>query len=252
MVLRRVCGAKLQRDGLLKPKRALDTEQEYFVCTDTEIPALRLFSSKQQVVDWIWGAVLGDLRTFREGILHRNTGGFPIEPEQPLGGGNFLLAGCGFMALDYLGQVYGRGDNSTERAKTYARDFLARINERYVELFEIIWLSFRHGIIHGSWPQAVAADSDPRDSLTMGVSISLEGPHLGTGSRDGQTWLVLSSVQLVRDLELSVESGFRSWVLDHSDNGVLERAAPRLSLIRTNNDIALTQLAELKKGRYAV
>jgi len=85
------------------------------------------------------------------------------------------------MALEYFGQVYGEGGDATARARAYVDRFLASIDQRYAEVFWLLWTSFRNGIIHGSWPQGLCIRGNPGDWLAVGANNALDGDHPRAG-----------------------------------------------------------------------
>lgn len=207
----------------------LEPSAEYVICEEVPVPPAGKRESREEIVRWIDKCVLGDLRTVVLGVQERKKRGKP----QLLGGCNFLLAGCCCMALEYLGQVYGEGENGTERVQKYVRDFLAPIDSRYEQFWPILWRSFRNGILHGSWPQRINMRDYPEEKrIAMRADNSLDGDHFKRDSdRLGRNFAI-SSARFFRDIEHSFYAGFRSWILKDSDDGILERAAPRLLEIK--------------------
>jgi hypothetical protein len=153
------------------------------------------------------------------------------------------------MALEYLGQVYGQGDNGTARAQAYVRRFLRPIDARYDELFWMWWTSFRSGIIHGSWLQALCIEAEHTNYIAVGVNNSDNGEHLEPAVGYSQATFVVSAVRSFLDLETSFTNGFRKWVLEEADNTVLQRAAPRLLEIKRNNKDGVAQFNMIKSQR---
>src|SRR5207249_3059010 len=89
--------------------------------------------------------------------------------------------------------------------------------------------------LHGSWPQGVCIQGQHQDWLAVGANNSPTGDHLEPASDYQGHSFVISSVRFFNDLERSFLDGFRDWILTRSDDGVLERAAPRLLEFRLGN-----------------
>ena len=187
--------------------------------------------SREQVVEWIDGCVLGDLRTVILGIQEREKRG----ETQFLGGCNFRLAGGCCEALEYFGRVYdGKGD-TTAYVRRYAEKFLNPIDDRYVKVWPILWDSFRHGIVHTSWTKPVCLEGSQVE-ITVGANVSPDGDHLEPASDIGtRKSFVISSYRFFCDIERSFHEGFRDWILHESDDSVLKRAAPQTLMIRAGN-----------------
>ena len=107
----------------------LSPATEYVVFRDEDVPGVPTFHDRSHLADWLNYAVLGDLRTLVHGIEVRQTM-TPIIPN--LGGGNFLLAAGCCMALEYFGQVYGAGGDSTGRARAYTDRFLTAFSRKSI------------------------------------------------------------------------------------------------------------------------
>ena len=228
-MLRRVSSFTTDQHG--RPIDLLDLNpiSTFVVCRDEEAPPAGSMESRQAIVDWIEHCVLGDLRTLRLGINR-----FLEDPStpRPIGGCNFLLAAGCCMALEYFGQVYGRGSDATTAARRYVEDFLGPVDRRYVETFGVLWSSFRNGIVHGSWPQVICIQGYRGDRIAVGANPRIDGDHLQPGSDYEGKSFVISAARFFVDIEKSFDLGFRSWVLSQSDEGVLLRAAPRLLEVR--------------------
>ena len=188
--------------------------------------------SRDQIVEWIDKCVLGDLRTVILGIQERGKG---KETQSPaLGGGNFLLAAGCCTALEYFGRVYDDKGDATAYVRRYVEKFLSPIDGRYIKVWPILWDSFRNGIVHTSWPKpvyvegceekiAVAADNDP------------DGDHFKPVSNYQGKSFAISSPLFFRDIERSFHEGFQDWILEDSDDGILERADPQPLRIKGGN-----------------
>ena len=248
---RTVLNVTTDADGNPRETIKLGPNQKYLICEEMEeaqeAPVFQRMTRRQDIVDWIDNCVLGDLRTLRRGVESYlsapdagKQGGF--------GGGNYLLAAACCMALDYLGQVYDTTGkrNSTDRATAYVDDFMAPLNGRYKEVFLLIWRSFRNGIIHGSWPQPIHPQGQPGDFLTVGVGISDQAPHLGPDPKHPSQNLLLNSVRFLADIERSFTDGFKNWILNTPDEGVLDRAGPQIAEIQDGNTKGVAQFLVAK------
>ena len=222
----------------------LEPNAEYVICEEVPVPPAGKRESREEIVRWIDGCVFGDLRTVVLGIQERKKRGKP----QLLGGCNFLLAGCCCMALEYLGQVYGRGTDGTASVQKYVEKFLAPIDPRYKQFWPILWRSFRNGILHGSWPQRINIRGYPEEKrIAVRAGNSLDGDHFERDSdRLGRNFAI-SSARLFHDIEHSFHAGFRSWILNDSDEGILERAAPRLLEIKERNAEGKTAFEQIEQ-----
>jgi hypothetical protein len=231
----RVTDGKTDKNGQLKPKKKLDPSTKYVICKEVPVGPAKSIESRQKIVDWIDGCVLGDLRTMVVGMEERKEKNTKGEAESPaLGGGNFFLsAGC-CMALEYFGQVYGKGKNATESVQKYVEKFLKPIDARYMKAWPIIWRSFRNGIVHGSWPQVICMEGF-EERVAIGADNDPDGDHFRPASNYQGKSFAISSYRFFQDIERSFHEGFRDWILQDPDNGILERAAPRLLEIRGGN-----------------
>ena len=187
--------------------------------------------SREQVVEWINGCVLGDLRTVILGIQERERRG----KTQFLGGCNFLLAADCCEALEYFGRVYGGKGDAAAFVRRYVEKFLNPIDDRYIKVWPLLWDSFRHGIVHTSWTKPVCMDGS-QEKITVGANISPDGDHLEPGSDlVASKSFVISSYRFFCDIERSFCEGFRDWILNKSDESILKRAAPQTLRIRAGN-----------------
>lgn len=212
---------------------------EYVVCRDEEAPSVDTFGDVRHLVEWLDGAVLGDLRTLVQGI--QSSTRIENHTTVRLGGGNFLLAAGCCMAIEYFGQIYGKGRDGTGRARAYVKEFLAPIDHRYLDYFWLLWTTFRNGIVHGSWPQGVCIRGAREAFVNIGANNMPDGDHFKPASGFAGRSFVISSVRLFTDLESSFQNGFRAWVLNQTDRRVQERAAARLVEINPKNDEGVRQ-----------
>lgn len=225
----------LPRDVQLRP------DTTYEVARRPPPPAGKL-PSKEYLLSWVRGAVLGDLRTLRAGMATYEKD-LASRAEQRLAGGNFLLAAGCCMALEYVARVFHGSDDPTENLRAYAAKFLT---SRYTEVADLLWRSFRNGIVHGSWPQPICNAVDLEDRVRVAAGVDASTPHLeSVEGPSGQTFVV-NSVQLLADLEESVDA-FAEWLIDAPDV-VLERGAPRLLVIKPGDTFGQAQLQRLRDG----
>ncbi len=223
---------------------ALAPAATFVICIDEEVPAARPMESRQAIADWIEHCVLGDVRTLLLGIDTFFKG---RETTRPLGGGNFLLAAGCCMALEYFGQIYGKARDGTAAAKRYVEDFLRPVDERYLDVFGVLWSSFRNGIVHGSWPQVICVQQHSGHRLAVGANPRMDGDHLGPASDyDGESF-VISSAKFFVDVQASFDAGFRAWILSESDDDVLQRAGPRLLEIRDGDAVRVREFDLIRR-----
>jgi hypothetical protein len=221
----------------------LDPSTTFVICRDEQPPPVRPMESRDAIASWIDGCLFGDLRTLLVGIATFQGG---LQTARPLGGCNFLLAAGCFMALEYLAQVYGRGADATSAARRYVEDFLARVDSRYLEFFEVLWSCFRNGIVHGSWPQAVCVRGDDSTRTAVGSNALIDGDHFQRDAALPEPSFIISSARLFADLERSYDEHFRRWLLEESDEAVLLRAAARLLEINPRDTIRVRQLSTIR------
>jgi len=179
--------------------------------------------SREDLLRWIDGSVLGDLRTLRLGVAMQRKADGRQADGRVLGGANYLLvAGC-CMALEYLNFVYtGKQDS----AVPFMRRFMSPTNERYGLVAELFWECFRHGPVHKSWPQLVVVDGDSDLPLILGVAQDAPWEHLCSRSLKGRTAFLVCASTLLRDIEQSVDERFGPWIMNESPNEVLHRGNP--------------------------
>ena len=188
--------------------------------------------TRQKIVEWIDKCVLGDLRTMMLGIEERKKKDKRGEAGSPaLGGGNFLLASDCCEALEYFGRVYDDRGTHADIAQRYVEKFLDPIDPRYTKVWPILWDSFRNGIAHRSWTKPVRMEGSG-EQIAIGADNSPNKDHLGPDSgRKGKSF-VISSYYFFCDIDRSFNEGFRDWILNDSDEGILERAAPQVLEIK--------------------
>ncbi len=243
-MLRRVDSFETDEKGLPVNLPTLAPASTFVICRDEEMLPVRPLESRQAIVDWIEHCVLGDLRTLLVGIdafLQQR------DRPRPLGGGNFLLAAGCCMALEYFGQIYGRGHDATAAARRYVEDFLRPVDARYLAVFGILWSAFRNGIVHGSWPQVICVQQHAGHRIAVGANPCMDGEHLESAAAYDDENFVISSARFFADIEASVDRGFRAWILDESDDGVLARAAPRLLEIRDGDVVRVREFQLIRR-----
>ena len=190
-ILRRMKNVETDENGKpIQPTKQLKRNTQYFLCENVFIPPAGKMKSRKKVVKWIEKCVLGDLRTVVLGIQERERRGKTRSPT--LGSGDFLLAAGCCMALEYFGQVYGKGRNATESVQKYVEDFLKPIDKRYIKVWPILWRSLRNGVIHGSWPQKIYL-KDSGERISIGANNSPQGDHFGPAFDHKGKSFVLSS-----------------------------------------------------------
>jgi len=100
-------------------------------------------------------------------------------------------------------------------------DFLTPVDPRYARVFGVFWSSFRNGIVHGSWPQAICVQGHGGRRIAVGASPVRGGEHFQRASDYAGPSFVISSVTFFQDIERSFDQGFRSWIMSQSDDAVL-------------------------------
>lgn len=232
-MLKRAASFRTDDRGAVPAVADLVPNTEYVICVEVPLPAVPTFRDRDHLVDWLDGAVLGDLRTLVRGI--NSVAASESTEAGRLGGGNFLLAAGCCMTIEYFGQVYGQGNNGTARAEAYVSRFLADVDRRYQEYFWLLWTSFRNGVVHGAWPQSVCVAGEPHRAVAIGANNQIDGEHFVPVTDHQGRSFVISSVRFFTDLEHSFASGFRDWILHGADPQVLDRAAARLVEIKAGN-----------------
>ena len=224
-----------KKGRLTLPTKHLEPSTKYVICKKVPLGPAKSMESRQKIVDWIDDCVLGDLRTMVLGMKERKEKNTKGEAESSaLGGGNFFLAAGCCIALEYFGQVYGEGTNATQSVQRYVEKFLEPIDDRYIKAWPILWRSFRNGILHGSWPQVIRMEGS-EEGIAIGADNDPDGDHFKPVSNHQGKSFAISSYRFFQDIERSFYKGFRDWILKDPDDGILERAAPRLLEIKDGN-----------------
>jgi hypothetical protein len=102
------------------------------------------------------------------------------------------------MALEYLDRIlYGKED-ALSNIREYIKKFLSPINARYEEVCDLLWRSFRNGIIHGSWPQPICVKGNNDERIVVGVGNDQDDSHLAPLPGHPQNALLVNAVQFLR------------------------------------------------------
>ena len=183
--------------------------------------------SRADVTGWLEQCVLGDLRTLRVGIEAYHAADRKASLDgRPLGGGNFLLAGGCCLAMRYFGALLNSGTTDADHVEAYCERFLVLADPRYAQVGGLLWRCFRDGIVHGGWPKAIYPEGQPECRIVSGVGTGRGGLHLAPDHSIERPTFIVSAHQLLADLECSYDRGFRRWLLEESDDGVVNRANP--------------------------
>jgi hypothetical protein len=207
--------------------------------------------ARQKVVDWIMRCVLGDLRTLDKGISVVEAAGNEQGLPAGMGGGNFLLAvGC-LIAIEYFGGIFRPDVDATMAARAYARKFLKPVDDRYPKVWELLWRTFRNGMVHASWPKKALIENDPSRQLILAVGNLRSDPHLAPLPGTPHS-LAISAPRLLDDLDSSVKNGFSHWILTEADDGVLMRAGPQLLRIGQGDSVVCQQFRDAFDGQLTL
>jgi hypothetical protein len=160
-----------------------------------------------------------------------------------------LVAGCS-SALDYFAFLFKGGGSDEGNAKAFIDRFLQPIDARYGEVGLIIWRCFRHGTVHRSWPKSIVNDGDASSAVTTGAGNETTDPHLAPSPDfPGDTFLI-NGRQLLSDLTLAFDRGFRNWIVMESPDGVLDRANPEDFFVRPGDTEGRRQLEAIKRWNH--
>jgi hypothetical protein len=214
----------------------------YFLCTEWQPPPAGKLSSREFLVEWIGKCVFGDLRTLELGMRQVKKKNNP----RKFGGGNFLLASGCFLALEYMAFIYHGHDDATTNVRAYARRFLETVDGRYNKMMELLWRSFRNGLIHGSWPQPISCEGSRENMVIVGVGSTLADGHFQPISSVKRLSFAISSPRLLHDLYKSFEPGFKDWLLNDAPDHVLSRGSPRLLELKRGDQVGRRQFAVIE------
>lgn len=204
--------------------------------------------TREDLVNWIESCVLGDLRTFREGIAcFFDTADRRASDGRPLGGGNFLLAAACCIALDYFGFIFRDSGSDEANVRAFVDRFLASVNPRYPEVWPLIWRCFRQGIVHRSWPKRIYAENDYGNHLVAGVGSAKGGIHLDADPTLERDSIIVNGWQLLADIEAAFDGGFRAWILEEARDDILQRANPQDLMIRQGDTQGMEQLEKVRR-----
>lgn len=232
-------------DGRLPQDTRLRPDTAYTICIDWNPSFARRVESPPKLAKWITDCVLGDLRTLRLGIETKDRITV-VAKDKPLGGGNFLLAAGCCTALEYMAWIYVGGGDALSNVRRFLADFMSPIDKRYIEFMDLLWRSYRNGIIHGSWPQHICIEGNEDDQIVAGANTSLDGDHLAPSGRKDYPSLEISSVRFLEDVERAVYEGFVPWILKNADDQVLDRAGPRLLVVSRGDGAGVKQVHRLQ------
>lgn len=193
----------------------------------------------KQLVEWIDGCVLGDLRTLRSGIDGRASNQCPSRPS---GGGNFLLASGCWMALEYFSRIYEPNGDAVSKVKKYVDQFLVAVNPRYGQVVDLLIRAFRNGMIHRSWPKAISIQGDSRGPVNTGIGIDPDDEHLEPARDRGDDTFVINARRLFDDLERSFDGGFKKWILNEATSDAFDRASAEQLQISSRDTTCANQL----------
>ena len=229
-MLRRVCNVSVDQRGVIKiiGNNNSIAAGSYILCENTMPLHVDILKSRKFLVDWIEKCVFGDLRTLKRGMFEAKK----RKSRGKLGGGNFLLASGCFMALEYLAYIYSGKDNATINIRRYTDKFLIPVNDRYKDMMELLWRSFRNGLIHCSWPQLMSREEDNSFPLLVGVGNSLTDDHLKATTVQGRPAFAISSASLLKDLYKSYNPSFKNWLLNEALEIALKRGNPQILKLR--------------------
>ena len=92
--------------------------------------------------------------------------------------GYFALLRIIFPVIDFLGALY-QGNSRSQNAVQYMKDYMSKYNENYKNIGDIIFLIFRHGLIHTQMPKVLLFDN-----VNIGWVITYnDSDHLVIGKR---------------------------------------------------------------------
>ena len=241
-MLKKVCEVVIKYKREINCRKQLDPGT-YVLCKEWKpVPAGNL-KSREFLIQWIDGCVFGDLRTLALGMRQVNK----KKDTEKYGGGNFLLAAGCFLALEYMAFIYHGHDDATTNVRAYANRFLKPVNARYGEMMELLWRSFRNGLIHGSWPQPISCEGNRENLIIVGVGNTLADGHFQPISSVKRPSFAISSAKLLNDLYKSFKPGFKNWLLNDAGDYVLSRGAPQLLELREGDRLGRKQFALIEE-----
>lgn len=120
-----------------------------------------------------------------------------------VGIGFWGLARMIFAPVSFLGALY-KGYDSTDNAIDFLEEYIGRRQSRpvYLNLSALIFVMYRHGLIHTSMPKIIERD----DGVLIGWDVTLDpSVHLTKNSGPSTVTVVLSPEQLYRDLVEAID-----------------------------------------------
>lgn len=192
-----------------------------------------------ELIKWIDGCVLGDLRTLRLGIDGRASN---ESPSRLLGGGNFLLASGCWMALEYFSRIYEANGDAVSKVRKYVDQFLVGVNSRYAQVGDLLVRAFRNGMIHRAWPKAISIEGDSAAPVKTGVGIAPDDEHLEPARDRSDDTFVINARRFFDDLERSFDEGFKDWILSEATSDAFGRASAEHLQISPGDMICANQL----------
>lgn len=233
-----------------KPKRRFKTNEDgkvsvpllpdtVYVAEMPERKSATRLATHTELADWIEQCVLGDLRTLRLGIE-----AYRRERSPSFGEGNFLLLASSLMALEYVSKIYSTKKDATSCVKEYSQKWLVAVNAKYESAWKVLWLSGRHGIVHGSWPHRLALENDPNE-YRFAIGCESADPHLVCFERS----ISVNASIFLDDFAASIANGFSAWLRASTDPKVLERGQPRVHVISSQDGEATDALRQITSWR---
>jgi hypothetical protein len=151
------------------------------------------------------------------------------------------------MALEYMAFVYTGEENATVSVRKYADAYLVPIDPKYGEVAELMWRSFRNGLVHGSWPQPIESVAEPGVLICVGVGNELTDEHLAPIAGVTAYAVGVSAPRLLRDLKHSFRPAFRNWILHSAPKSVLKRGGPKRLELSASDQAGNRQFRTIKQ-----
>jgi hypothetical protein len=124
--------------------------------------------------------------------------------ETGVGTGFWSLVRMVLAPVSFLGALY-RGSDNTDNAIEFLEEYVGRRQNRptYRDLSALLFVMFRHGLIHTSMPEVIERD----DGVIVGWGVTLNPQdHLTKKSATNSITLFLSPEQLYQDLLQAIDS----------------------------------------------
>ncbi|MBI2359260.1 MAG: hypothetical protein HYV04_10210 [Deltaproteobacteria bacterium] len=176
---------------------------------------LRLFPSE---ADWERQLTVSGIKRYLTGHLRNQlVRELPVAIEAFKKASAETRVGTGFWGLvrmvlapvSFLGALY-RGNDSTDNAIEFLEEYVGRRQSRpaYLDLSALLFVMFRHGLIHTSMPKVVERD----DGRIIGWGVTFNpADHLTKKSDTNSITLFLSPEQLYHDLVQAIDSYVRDF-----------------------------------------